>query len=100
MKIRPVLIYQKKLLPVSSWIVWDHYCGGKRWGDPDLVDHCAVCRYVGEWAIDLMWQKWRHSPFVSFGVFINNLINTDIYDFHMGKITNEKLKNVIFFLLR
>ena len=45
----------------------------------------------------LLWQKWRHRDFVSFGVFINNLINTDIYDFHMGKVSNEKFKNVIFF---
>ena len=79
------------------WIVWDHYRGGKRWGDPEIIDHCVVCRYVGEWAIDLIWQKWRHRAFVSFGVFINNLTNTDIYDFHMSKVSNEKLKNVIFF---
>ena len=79
------------------WIVWDHYRGGKRWDEPELVEHCVVCRYVGEWAIDLIWQKWKHSAYVSFGVFINNLINTDIYDFHMGKVTNDKLKKIIFF---
>ena len=79
------------------WIVWDHYRGGKPCGDPEIIDHCVVCKYVGEWAIDLIWSKWRHKDFVSFGVFINNLINTDIYDFHMASVNNEKLKNVIFF---
>ena len=79
------------------WIVWDHYRGGKRWGDPEIIDHYVVCRYVGKWAIDLLWEKWRYRDFVSFGVFINNLINTDIYDFHMSKVSNAKLKNVLFF---
>ena len=41
------------------WIVWDSYRGGKRWGDPEKIDYCVVCRYVGEWAIDLIWQKWK-----------------------------------------
>ena len=79
------------------WIVWDRYRGGKRWGDPELVDHCPVCSHIKEWAIDLLWEKWRHDSFIPFGIFVNSLINTDKYDFHMGKVSSEKMKALTFF---
>ena len=86
-------------LPVYEliWIVWDRYRGGKRWGDPELVDHCPVCKHITEWSIDLLRKKWKHGSFISFGIFVNNLINTDMYDFHMGKVSTEKIKALTFF---
>ena len=79
------------------WIVWDRYRGGKRWGDPELVDHCPVCFHISEWAIDLLWQKWNHGSFIPFGIFVHNLINIDMYNFHMGKVSTEKMKTLGFF---
>ena len=79
------------------WIVWDRYRGGRRWGDPELVDHCPVCAHISECAIDLLWQKWNHRSFIPFGIFVHNLINTDMYDFHMGKVSTEKMKTLVFF---
>ena len=79
------------------WIVWERYRGGKRWGDPPLKDHCCVCKYVTEWAVDLLWEKWEHGSFIPFGVFVNNLINTDMYDFHMGKVSTGQLPVLRFF---
>ena len=81
------------------WIVWDRYRGGKRWGDPPLVDHCCVCKYITEWVIDLLWEKWEHVCFLPFGIFVNNLINTDIYDYHLGKVSTEKMKELRFFCM-
>ena len=81
------------------WIVWDRYRGGKRWGDPPLKDHCCVCKYVTEWAVDLLWEKWEHGSFVPFGVFVNNLINTDMCDFHMGKVSTAQMPVLKYFCL-
>ena len=72
--------------------------GGEAWGKPPLKDHCCVCKYVTEWAMDLLWKKWEHDSFVPFGVFVNNLINTDMYDFHMGKVSTGQMPVLRFFL--
>ena len=75
------------------WIVWDRYRGRK----PPLKDHCCVCKYVTEWAMDLLWEKWEHGSFIPFGVLVNNLINTDMYDFHMGKVSTGQMPVLKFF---
>ena len=81
------------------WIVWDRYRRGEKWGDPSLKDHCCVCKYVTEWAMDLLWKKWEHGSFIPFGVFVNNLINTDMYDFHMGKVSTGQMPALRYFCL-
>ena len=78
------------------WIVWDKYRGNP---EAPLAEHCCVCKYVTEYVIDALWSKWQHDKYISFGVFVNNLINTEMYDFHMGKVSSEKLHNLTFFCL-
>ena len=77
------------------WIVWDRYRGGKQSDGTALADHCCVCKYVTEWAIDQLWAKWEHDSFMPFGIFINNLINTSMYDYTLGRLNSGEL-----FLLR
>ena len=78
------------------WIVWDRYRGKP---EAPLVDHCCVCKYVTEFALDALWSKWNHEKYLPFAVFVNNLINTDMYDFHMGKVSSRQMKTLIFFCL-
>ena len=73
------------------WMVWERHRGGKRWGEAPLKDHCRVCEYITEWVVDLLWEKWEHRSFISFGVFVNKLINTDIYDDYMAKVSTQKM---------
>ena len=79
------------------WIIWDHYRGEKRLDDDELVDNCVVCNHIAEWSIDLLWQKWNHGSFIPFAIFVNNLINTDMYDFHMAKASSKDLKELVLF---
>ena len=81
------------------WIVWDRYRGGKWWGDSPLKDHCCVCNDITEWAVDQLWKKWEHGSFLPFAVFVNNLINSDIYDYYMGKVSTEKMSSLRLFCI-
>ena len=78
------------------WILWDRYRGRL---DSPLVNHCCVCKNVTELVIDHLWKKWEHRSFIPFVVFFNNLINTDIYAYHMGKVSTEKMRILRFFCL-
>ena len=100
-KIHPVSPSTEELpfFPVYElvFVLWERYRGGKQWGKVEIVDHCPVCKHITEWVVDLLWEKWNRKSFVPFGVFIHHLINTDIYDWHMKRVTPEKMKALPFF---
>ena len=67
------------------WIAWDN----RR-----PHENCIVCRYVRDWRLELMLQKWDQNQYNDFHEFTDELLNGTNYDEFLNRVSSARMDEV------